>query len=195
MPSQIGYFDTLKNVAGKIFTFDKTMTLTSPNDTTIATLPAGTHSLAPLDSPLFTSPNIGAATGTSLTVTSHMNAYKVDNGVTIYHVGRQGPNITMAPGTTMAFTIDSGKLFIISLTSGESCIVFGSYKSATLTFLANPDGTSKFGLTSTPAANVIGIYKAANSHVVSVANGAGGSSIAIQINVLGSMVSAITAPA
>ena len=47
MPSQTGYFDTLKSVAGKIFTFSKTITLTSPDDTSVITLPAGTKTVPP----------------------------------------------------------------------------------------------------------------------------------------------------
>ena len=47
MPAQIGYFDTLKNVAGKIFTFSKTITLTSPDDTSVITLPSGIKTIPP----------------------------------------------------------------------------------------------------------------------------------------------------
>ena len=47
MAEQIGYFGTLKNIAGKIFTFSKTITLTSPDDTSIITLPAGTKTIPP----------------------------------------------------------------------------------------------------------------------------------------------------
>lgn len=43
--------------------FPLTLTTTA---TTNSTLPSGNHSLAPLDSPAFTTPNIGVATGTSL---------------------------------------------------------------------------------------------------------------------------------
>lgn len=83
MVAQIGYFDTLKSAAGKVFsylasitltgtdgktlTLNKTLTLTAPDDTAVATLPAGAHSLAPLDSPTFTAGigvgNVAAGTG------------------------------------------------------------------------------------------------------------------------------------
>lgn len=70
MPSQIGYFDKLKSAAGKVFTYlasitltgvdgktltiNKNITLTGADDTSEATLPAGAHPIAPLDSPAFT---------------------------------------------------------------------------------------------------------------------------------------------
>jgi endosialidase-like protein len=57
---------TLTGVAGKTLTFNKTMTLTAPDDTAVSTLPAGSHSLAPLDSPSFTTPTLGVAASTSL---------------------------------------------------------------------------------------------------------------------------------
>lgn len=47
MPLQIGYFDKLKNIAGKILTFSKTITLTSPDDTSVITLPAGAKTVPP----------------------------------------------------------------------------------------------------------------------------------------------------
>ena len=59
---------TLTN--GKTLTVSKTMQLTAADDTGVYTLPTGTRSLAPLDSPSFTTPNIGVATGTSLNLNS-----------------------------------------------------------------------------------------------------------------------------
>lgn len=47
--------------------FSTTLTATAA---TVATLPAGTHSLAPLDSPTFTTPALGVASATSLTLAS-----------------------------------------------------------------------------------------------------------------------------
>ena len=58
---------TLTIANGKTLTANKTLTLTAPDDTAVATLPGGAHSLAPLDSPSFTTPNIGDATAASIT--------------------------------------------------------------------------------------------------------------------------------
>ncbi len=53
--------------SGKTVTVSKSMTLTSADDTTVATLPAGVHSLAPLDSPSFTTPALGTPASGTLT--------------------------------------------------------------------------------------------------------------------------------
>src|SRR5690348_11697804 len=47
---------TLTIADGKTATISKTMTLTSADDTTVATLPAGAHTLAQVDSPSLTDP-------------------------------------------------------------------------------------------------------------------------------------------
>lgn len=155
-------------------------------------------SKAPLVSPAFTTPNIGAATGTSLAVTgtAGINAVFTQNATSISNIGSIGPNIAMLTGTGMTFTLDSpAKLFTLSLATGQSCLVSGSYKSATLALVTNPDGTGVFDLTAAPGANVIGISKGANSDVITLANGAGGATKTIAITVIGSNVTAVTAPA
>lgn len=115
------------------------------------------------------------------------------NGVTIGHAGKPGLVIALAANQTFTFSLGPAKLFAISTIGGQACLVFGSYSSATLTFLANPDGTNIFDLTSTPGANIIGIYKSDSSNAISVKHGSG-DAIQLYVSVLGDSVTACTAP-
>jgi hypothetical protein len=84
MPSQIGYFDTIKSAVGKVFSFlstitltgvdgktltlNKTITLTSPDDTSVITFPAGVVSL-PAESGSTWTPIYSPASGAFTSVT------------------------------------------------------------------------------------------------------------------------------
>ena len=118
------------------------------------------------------------------------------NGVSVAHAGQKPANgVTLAAGQTFTFDTPSGfKIVGMSIASGGGCVVAGSTLSATMNFLSNPDGTGVFDVTSTPGADVIGISKSGASDTISIKNGAGGSSKTVYVTVLGSTVSAITAP-
>ena len=164
---------------------------TGSGDLVLATSPT-------IASPTLTTPNIGAATGTSLATTG-MNTGTYGGATTrVNHVGTQtsnGAGVAIAAGQTFTFTCESGKLVVVSLDTGKACVFFASYASAAITMISNPDGTGVFDATSTPGANVLGIFKNSNTHVVQIKNGSGGSSKTIQLCVLGSEVTAATAPA
>lgn len=79
---------TLTLADGKTLTVSKTMTITAPDDTAVSTLPAGSHSLAPLDSPSFTTPTLGVASATTI------------NKVTLT-APAAGSTLTLADGKTL----------------------------------------------------------------------------------------------
>lgn len=70
--------------------FQTTLTVTA---TTNSTLPAGTHSLAPLDSPVFTTPALGTPSQGVL-----------GSAVTIYNVGTPNGRLTLTSGTPVLAT-------------------------------------------------------------------------------------------
>lgn len=94
-------------------------------------------------------------------------------------------------GLTFTFTTPSAKPFHIATGGGAAALVFADYKSTTITLLANP--SSEFEASSTPTAGKTGIFKSANSHVISVKNGTG-STVVYTTGVLNT-VSATTDPA
>lgn len=84
--------------------FTTTLTATAATN---STLPAGTHSLAPLDSPAFTTPGIDAATGTSVIIGGAAGAGSPSPpviGPGVFHAyGTEG-----TPGTGGAITFGTG---------------------------------------------------------------------------------------
>jgi len=71
--AQIGYYDTLKSVAGKVFTYLASITLTGTDGKTLTVTQdtsldeaVAMSSKAPKASPMFTTPSLGVATATSI---------------------------------------------------------------------------------------------------------------------------------
>lgn len=97
MSAQIGYYDTLKSVAGKVFTYLASITLTGTDGKTITCTQdtsldeaVAMSSKAPKVSPALTTPSLGVATATSI------------NGVNLY-----GALLAAVPfGTTKTVTVD-----------------------------------------------------------------------------------------
>jgi len=101
MSSQIGYFDTLKSVAGKVFAYLASITLTGTDGKTITVTQdtsldeaVAMSSKAPKDSPSLTTPSLGVAAATSI------------NKVAI-----------TAPETSATLTIADGKTLTVEDTS------------------------------------------------------------------------------
>ena len=90
--------------------FARTITATATSN---ATLPAGTHSPAPLDSPVFTTPTLGAATATSI------NGNAITTGTGTLSLG----SFTLAPGGNLS---TGGALTIASLATASQLLFVSS---------------------------------------------------------------------
>jgi hypothetical protein len=115
--------------------------------------------------------NKGSATNYGLEMIGPVTGYQQSGSVTT--IGQIGVGYTTAcPDTkSFSFTNESGKLFSISTGGGAAALVFADYKSATITLVANP--SSEFQASSTPGVGYTGIFKSANSHIISVKNNTG----------------------
>ena len=109
------------------------------------------------------------------------------------NVGHIGTAFTTSCGNGLTFTITpiTAKMFSIATAGGAAALVFADFKSATITLVGNP--SSEFEASSTPAAGKTGIFKSANSHVISITNNVG-STVVYDILHLGN-VGAVTDPA
>jgi hypothetical protein len=74
---------------------------------------------------------------------------------------------TIPAGESVRFTSGSAKLMSILTSTGDACLVFADYKSATVSLLSNPSSTFT-NATGTPSR--ISITKSANSHTIRVMN-------------------------
>jgi len=124
-----------------------------------------------------------------------INAVKVRafrSGTTsqVGHIGEAGI-FTLNNDLTFTWTSQSAKMFTINTGGGRAALVFTDYVTTTINILY--DSGSLFENSSTPAAGKFGIFKSANSHVISVINKTGSNQF-VQILQLGE-VSAVTDPA
>lgn len=119
---------------------------------------------------------------------------RADGTAVVGHIGV--PEFTsLTNGQVFTFTMlpAAGCSFIISDgSSGKGGEFFADYASATIVEKADPSGY--FQLSSTPSAGSVGVYKSANSDVISIKN-AVGSTRSLGICVLGAAVGVVTAPA
>jgi hypothetical protein len=74
---------------------------------------------------------------------------------------------TIPAGQSVRFDSGSAKLMSILLATGDACLAFADYKSATVSLLSNPSSTFT---NATGTANRISITKSANSHTIRVMN-------------------------
>lgn len=155
------------NLGGNLVTSGAFATTLTSTATTNSTLPAGTHLLAPLDSPSFTTPVLGAATATTInnltltqpataaTLTLANNSSLITSGANSLTFTTTGPtNVTLPTSGTLG----TGTVTSVSFTGG-------------LISIANP--------TTTPALTVAGTsggipyFSAASTWASSAALGAG----------------------
>jgi hypothetical protein len=129
--------------------------------------------------------------GNGLEVVNAYNTGSTKSGATT-KVGHVGKTFAFAVNDTKTFTLtmDSAKLIKIATGGGAAALFFGDYKTAAMTILSNPAG--EFENSNAPAAGHVGVYKAANSHDISVKNGTGGL-VNLEVMTLG-FVSATTDP-
>jgi len=146
-------------------------------------------------SPTLVTPVIGAATGTSLVTTSQVTSQKTATTTKIQSVGLQ---TYFTPGNSTTFTITPGSglawAFVISEGSGGGgALVFCSYKNTTINIVSASVGARSFVASNSPGASELGIYKSADSSVISFVSGASWGA-AVAICLLGDFISAVTDP-
>lgn len=121
---------------------------------------------------------------------------------------KKSSSVTVAAGTgrsDLYFTVNASKTFTITATglgglvtivygsSGEACTFFWSWNTATISILGN--GGTMFAATSTPSASQFGIYKNANSSVLSFKSGSSFSAGNISVCLIGDYAASTTDPA
>jgi hypothetical protein len=116
----------------------------------------------------------------SLTTSGHVIAktgnatgFRFPTGVTTYGIACAGATDAGLNGFTVPtlqsirFTMGSAKSVVISLATGDACMVFADYKSATVSLVSNP--SSNF-TNATGTANRVSVTKTSNSHELRIYN-------------------------
>jgi hypothetical protein len=146
-------------------------------------------------SPTLTTPVIGAATGTSLVTTDQVTSQKTATTTKIQSVGFQSYFLP-PPSTTFTITPASGLAWAFVISEGNGgggALIFCSYKNTTINIVSSSVGTRSFVASNAPAALELGIYKSADSSVISFVTGATWGA-AVAVCLLGDYLSAVTDP-
>ena len=117
----------------------------------------------------------GALTTTGFTIAKTGNAtgFRFPTGVTTYGIACAGATdagfsgFTVPTGESIRFTMGSAKSALVSLATGDACMVFADYKSATVSLVSNPSSTFT-NATGTPSR--VSVTKTANSHQLRIYN-------------------------
>ena len=129
MPAQIGYFDSLKNILGKVFTFVGDLTLTViAGEATGFTLAGGTKTLTVDEAVAMSSKaNVGAELLTIKTYTKVLTATDISNGYCVFSESKDRSKIRLMyaclyNGTN---TFSNNQLYIttISTSSATGCLI------------------------------------------------------------------------
>jgi hypothetical protein len=200
--------------AGKTLTANNTLTLAG-TDATTQTFPTTSATIARTDAAQ-TFAGIQTFSDTTDASNTTTAALKTDGGLAVARKGYFGGSVTagLQSGTitqistmgdatpftigaskTITFSLSGQSVFLIALSegaNGRGGIAMATWSSATITFLAQ-DG-SYFANTASPIAGAFGIYKSANSGVISIVASSATSST-IQVTVIGGYVYATTDPA
>ena len=105
--------------------------------------------------------------------TGNATGYRFPTGVTTYGIACAGAtdagigNFTVPAGESIRFTMGSAKSAVVSLATGDACMVFADYKSATVSLVSNPSGTFT-NATGTPSR--VSVTKTANNHELRIYN-------------------------
>ena len=165
MPDQIGYFASLKNVAGKIFTYLASITLTGTDGKTITVTQdtsldeaVAMSSKAPKASPAFT----GDVTGT--TANNNFAAQNPTN-TGLFYTGGAG-SITLLDNQSVTFTIFSGDFTILDNDTGDFAMFLSPYTGA-IVIISDPG--SKFVATDTDSGKWA-VFKSAPGDIVTIKN-------------------------
>jgi hypothetical protein len=183
---------TVAYTANKLSAFAST---TSAELAGVISNETGSGSLVFATSPTLTTPVIGAATGTSLVTTAQVTSQKTATTTKVQSVGFQ-TYFLPPPGTTFTITPASGLAwaFVISEGGGGGgALIFCSYKNTTINIVSSSVGSRSFVASNTPSASQLGIYKSADSSVISFVTGTPwGASVAVCL--LGDYLNAVTDP-
>lgn len=112
-------------------------------------------------------------TGAVIAKTGTATGFRFPTGVTTYGIACAGATDAGFSGFTVPtlqsirFTMSSAKSVVISLSTGDACMVFADYKSATVSLVSNPSSTFT---NATGTANKVSVTKTANSHELRIYN-------------------------
>jgi hypothetical protein len=113
------------------------------------------------------------ATGSVIANTGNATGFRFPTGVTTYGIACAGATdagfsgFTVPAGESVRFTMSSAKSVLISLATGDACMVFADYKSATVSLVSNPSSTFT---NATGTANRVSVTKTANNHELRIYN-------------------------
>jgi hypothetical protein len=113
------------------------------------------------------------ATGAVIAKTGNTTGFRFPTGVTTYGIACAGATdagfsgFTVPAGESVRFTMGSAKSVLISLATGDACMVFADYKSATVSLVSNPSSTFT---NATGTANRVSVTKTANNHELRIYN-------------------------
>ncbi len=113
------------------------------------------------------------ATGSVIANTGNATGFRFPTGVTTYGIACAGATdagfsgFTVPAGESVRFTMGSAKSVLISLATGDACMVFADYKSATVSLVSNPSSTFT---NATGTANRVSVTKTANNHELRIYN-------------------------
>jgi len=113
------------------------------------------------------------ATGFTIAKTGNATGFRFPTGVTTYGIACAGATdagfsgFTVPAGESVRFTMGSAKSVLISLATGDACMVFADYKSATVSLVSNPSSTFT-NATGTPSR--VSVTKTANNHELRIYN-------------------------
>jgi len=168
---------------------------TDANKKLVSVANTGTGNNVLATSPTLTTPVIGAATGTSLVTSAQVSSQKSATTTKVTGVGLQSYftpandstfTITLASGLAWAFVISEGG-------GGGGALVFCSYKNTTINIVSSSVGARTFIASSTPVTTELGIFKSADSNVISFKAGSTWNA-SVAICFLGDYISAVTDP-
>lgn len=107
-------------------------------------------------------------------IDSNVTGFRFPTGSTAWAIACVGATdigisnqATIPAGESVRFDSGSAKLMSIQISTGEACLAFADYQSATVSLLSNPSSTFT-NATGTPSR--ISITKTANSHTIRVMN-------------------------
>jgi len=117
----------------------------------------------------------GSLTTTGFTIarTGNATGFRFPTGVTTYGIACAGATdagfsgFTVPAGESVRFDMGSAKSVLISLATGDACMVFADYKSATVSLVSNPSATFT---NATGTANRVSVTKTANNHTLRIYN-------------------------
>lgn len=190
MAAQTGFYDPLKSIAGKVFSYLASITLTGTDGKTLTVQQDTTldeavsmSSKAPKAGPVFTGDVKGTSAAAKFTNINPTNA-------AVQHVGGNSYS-NMLDNQSFTITIDLVAIIIATDTaSGKAGAFFACYASDTIVELGDP--SAYWAVTDSDLNPGFAIFKSANSPVITIKNYSNATHD-VQVNVFGFVVSATAA--